>query len=444
MNCEWIITLYEDSKAVTKTMNLSVEDDKNCEMKAINIYDGVKYQVFEGFGGAATEAAAYVWSKMSPSNRDELLEAYFGKDGCNYKFVRLSLDSCDFSIGHYQAVTDANDKEFKSFSLSRDEEYVIPFLRAAEEKLGEKLTILLSPWSPPDFMKTTGERNNGGKLKDECRGAWAEYICLYIKEYIKRGFNVKMLTIQNEPNAKQTWDSCLYNTAEEKAFLKDFLYPAVKRHGLDIEIYIWDHNKELALERTMGIVDEETQGMVDGVAVHWYTGNHFDTLRMIREKYPNLKLVFTEGCVEYSLYSSNTPLDHARMYAFDIIGNLNSGLNLSFDWNIYLDKQGGPNHVRNFCDAPIMCDVEKDTIEYKLSYRYIKHLSAYIMPGAVRIGTSKYSHLIEVTAFKNPDGSIVCVLLNTSNQKLPINIRFNGKVVSPELEGDSIATLVIR
>ncbi len=443
MNCEWICTNFEDNKVLTDTKILEVKNDNNCEMNAVNLYEKIQYQIFEGFGGAATEAAAYTWAQMSPEKQEELLEAYFGKGGCNYKFVRLSLDSCDFSLNHYQAVNDPEDTKFKSFSLERDEKYVIPFLRAAEKKAGEKLNILLSPWSPPAFMKTTGQRNFGGKLKPECRGAWAEYICRYIEEYGKLGFEVKMLTIQNEPNAKQTWDSCLYTGAEEKAFLKEFLYPAIKRHGLDIDLYIWDHNKERALERTLEIVDEQTRSMLKGVAFHWYTGEHFDTLRMIREIYPELKLAFTEGCVEYSRFDSGNRLAHARMYAQDIIGNLNAGMNFSIDWNLYLDQHGGPNHVSNFCDAPIHCNTETGELDYKLSYNYLKHFSKYIQPGSVRIGSSKYTERMEVTAFKNPDGSIACVFLNKGDKTLPLSVRFSGKVLSTELPGDAIATLVI-
>ncbi len=436
-------TAYKKTGIITNEQPLHIKDDINVEMGAVNIYPQVEYQVIDGFGGAATEAAAFTWSKLCEKQRLAVLEECFGKNGCNYRFLRVSIDSCDFSLGHYQAVTDPDDTEFISFSLERDEKYVIPFIKAAEEYLGEKLTILLSPWSPPNFMKDTGKRNEGGKLKPECHKQWAEYICRYIEEYQKRDLNVRMLTLQNEPNACQSWDSCLYKGEEEKIFLRDYMYPALQRHGLDIGLYIWDHNKERAFERTNEIVDDDTLNMINGVAVHWYTGEHFDTLRMIRERYPGLKLVFTEGCVAYNKPGKNNQLEDARMYAHDIIGNLNNGMNLWFDWNLLLDQEGGPNHVQNFCDAPIMCDTDNDEVRYKLSLRYLQHFGKYIHPGAIRIGVSKYTEKLDVTAVKNPDGSIVGIMLNKTARALPVSLRFEGKVAEVKLPANGIGTVVL-
>ncbi len=438
------ITEYIDNKAVTSDKQLSFTKDNNTEMKSINIYPLVTYQPIEGFGGAATEATAYTWSLMDDNGKDELIEAYFGEKGSRYSCLRISLDSCDFSIGHYQAVTDKDDTEFKSFTLERDEKYVIPFIKAAQAKLGKKVDIILSPWSPPDFMKTTGERNNGGQLKPEYSNAWAEYICRYIKEYRQRGFNVTMLTIQNEPNAKQTWDSCLYDGAMEKVFLRDHLHPALKRNGIDIEVYIWDHNKERAYERAVEIIDDTTIEMITGLAFHWYTGEHFDTLRMIKERFPTLKLAFTEGCVEYNRFANNNQLQNARMYAHDIFGDLNNGMNRFFDWNLLLDEQGGPNHVSNFCDAPIMFDRGSKEIRCNLSYRYIWHFSHFLKEGAVRVATSKYTDDLDLTAYKNSDGSVVAVMMNKTDKPIPVSTRIEGQVCNDVLPGNAIATMVIN
>ena len=134
------------------------------ETQVVNVYASVTDQTFFGLGGAATEAAGYTFARMPADRQQELLDCYFGPDGANYQFLRVSLDSCDFSIGHYEAMSDPTDEALTSFSLARDERYVIPLIRAAEKAAGHPLPLMLSPWSPPAFMKDTGARNHGGHL----------------------------------------------------------------------------------------------------------------------------------------------------------------------------------------------------------------------------------------------------------------------------------------
>lgn len=444
MNAKLITTTYKDNIKETIEEKAIFFEDDNVEMRAVNIYPEIEYQVFEGFGGAITEAAGYTFSKMSDGNKKDILDAYFGKGGNCYNIVRTHIDSSDFALGVYSALNDPNDVEFKTFTLERDEKYIMPFLKLAQDASDETFDVLLSPWSPPAFMKTNGKKTEGGKLKPEYRQFWAEYICEYIKQYRGRGFAVKRITIQNEPNAKQTWDSCLYTSEEEKVFLRDFLYPAIVKNKLeDIEINIWDHNKERIFERASEIIDEETNKMVKGIAFHWYTGDHFEAVDLVRQKFPDKKLIFTEGCVEYSRFGGASQLKNAQMYAHDIIGNINAGMNAFIDWNIILDEKGGPNHVENYCDAPIMCDTVNDKVEKKLSYTYIGHLSKYIKPGAKRIAFSKYTDKLEITAMKNPNGDIISILMNKEEEDIPVSVRINGQVSNIIIPSGSIVTAII-
>lgn len=436
-----ITTCYEEKKKETLIKEYAaVPEDVNVENEVVNLYPDIEYQTILGFGGAITEAAGYVFSKLGEENKRKVLELYFGEEGSRYNMVRSHIDSCDFSLGMYAAMEDPKDGEMQSFTLAREEQYILPFLRAAEEKRGETLDIMLSPWSPPAFMKTNEERTNGGKLKPEYRQLWAEYICRYIKEYERKGFRVRRLTIQNEPAAVQTWDSCIYTAEEEKEFIKNALYPALIKHGLsDVKINIWDHNKERVVERARTMIDEDTDEMIDGIAFHWYSGDHFEALAIARELFPEKELIFTEGCVEYSRFDADQ-LHNAQMYAHDIIGNLNGGMTGFVDWNLLLDEKGGPNHVKNYCDAPIMADTLRDQLEVKLSYHYIGHFSRYIKKGAKRIAFTKYTSKLEMTAFKNPDGKIVLVLLNPTENDRTINLRMNGKVIKFEVHRNAIAT----
>lgn len=445
MKIKIVTTTYKKDVKDTFESSLDFGPDNNTEMAAVNIYPEIEYQTFDGFGGAITEAAAFTYSQMSEESKKKMVEAYFGESGTRYNIVRTHIDSCDFSVDMYEAMSDPTDAEFKSFTLERDEKYILPLLDAAEAAAGKKLSVLMSPWSPPAFMKTNGQRTFGGSLNPEYRKFWANYICHYIKEYRAKGYQIDYLTIQNEPNAVQTWDSCTYTGQQEKEFLRDFLYPSIQENDIkDLDVVIWDHNKERVFERACEIIDNETDKMVQGIGFHWYTGDHFDALRLVSEKFPDKKLIFTEGCVEYSRFSESGQLEKAQMYGRDIIGNINAGMNSFIDWNIYLNAQGGPNHVNNFCDAPIMCDTDKDVIEEKLSFDYIKHFSHFIVPGAKRIASTKYTPKLEMTTLKNPDGTIVTVLMNISEEDLEVNIRLTGEVVKITAPAGSITTGLIN
>lgn len=444
MKYRWLQTTYREKKiAQTKGEGVS-RPDEGQENQAVNLYPDFQYQVFEGFGGSMTEAAAYTWHTMSEKTRGELLQACFGAEGLGYNQARMSIDSCDAGLGNYSAMEDEQDKEMKSFSLKRDEKYILPFWEAAQKVSDAPIEVMLSPWSPPPFMKTNGEKNHGGKLKDEYREMWAEYFCRYVEAYREKGVTVKRISIQNEPAAVQIWDSCVYTAGEEKAFLRDYLYPALERHGLtDLEIFIWDHNKERLLERAMETIDQDTDGMIAGIAFHWYSGDHFEALKLAHERYPDKKLLFSEGCVEYSKFAEKDQLADARMYGHDIVGDLNGGACAYISWCLLLNDMGGPNHVNNFVDAPVMYDEKTDSMEKKLSYYYIGHFSRSIVPGSVRIGFSKYTDGLDVTAFLRPDGKIVVVLMNRTEKKMPVFLRLKGEVLPVAVDGDAIMTVWI-
>ena len=419
-------------------------DDTGVEDQVINIYPQIKYQTFEGFGGAITDAAGYVFQQMNDVQQKELLTKYFDPDHMNYVRVRIHMDSCDFSTHLYSAIKDPQDRDLESFDFTDTEKYILPLLEAAQKTAQRPLKIMLSPWSPPAFMKTNGARKNGGSLKREFYPLWAKCICRYIAEFEKRGYEVEQISVQNEPKAVQTWDSCIYTAQEEKIFLRDYVWPSLAEHNLtDIDIYIWDHNKERAFEWAETIIDAETDHMVAGIAFHWYSGDHFEALRMLRERFPKKKLLLSEACIEFSKYSAEDNLANAQKYAHDIIGNLNEGMSVFLDWNLVLDELGGPNHVKNFCDAPYLFDTaQKQLVERELQ-SYIKHFSHYIETGAVRIGVSRYTDKLEITAFQK-NSKIVFVLLNRTQEAIPAFIRLNDTCAGLIAAPNSIATGVVN
>ena len=276
-------------------------DTEGVENQVVNLYPEVSFQIFEGFGGAITDASGYVYSVMNDAQKQQVIQSYFSPDRMGYNRVRIHMDSCDFSTEMYEAMSKPDDWNLETFSFARTEQYILPMLEDAQKAAEKPLKLMMSPWSPPAFMKTNGRRVGGGSLKPEYRALWAEYICRYIEEFQKRGYEVERISIQNEPKAAQTWDSCIYTADEEKVFLRDYLCPAMVRHSLDkIEVFIWDHNKERLYERVRDTVDDTTKDMVAGAAFHWYSGDHFEALDMVRQNYPKLKLITSESCIEYS------------------------------------------------------------------------------------------------------------------------------------------------
>ena len=442
MKMMFISTEHERKKAIRTENEIMFVPDQGEENQLINIYPEMKYQTFEGFGGALTESAGYVFNQMTDAQKEEMICQYFDKEEMGYRMVRIPIDSCDFSLGHYEAAGKEN-KDFSDFQLKRVEENIFPLLNRAEAACGEKLEIMLTPWSPPAYMKTNGDRNGGGKLKEEYKKTWAEYICRYIMEYRRRGYQVKRISLQNEPKAVQTWDSCVYTPLEEKDFLQNYMWPAIQEYGLqDVEIFIWDHNKERAFERACSIIDETTNSMVAGIAFHWYSGDHFETLRMIHEKFPDKKMILSEACIEYSKFDVQDHLKNAQKYAHDMIGNMNNGMTGFYDWNVVLDEAGGPNHVGNFCDAPFLYDTKKGKLEKQNTADYLWHFCHFIKPGAVRIGISVYTDELELSAFLNTDGTIIVVILNRSEHSLPANIRLGEQMARVKVPAASISSAV--
>ena len=405
------------------------------ENKVINLYPELTDQVFEGFGGAMTEAAASTYLQMSDTQKRELLETYFLPERMNYQFVRIHIDSCDFCIGPYEGYTPSGAPDF-----SRMERYILPMLRDAEAVAERKIPVMLSPWSPPAFMKTNGIRQQGGKLKPEYYAAYADYLCRYAKLMIDLGFAVTRMSLQNEPKAVQTWDSCIFTAEEEKVFLRDFLYPALVRYGLtDIEVYLWDHNKERVYEWMRDIIDEETDRMTAGACFHWYSGDHFEALDLCRKQFPDKKLLLSESCIEYRFYDKDDRIGAVQKLSHEMIGDLNHGISAFCDWNLLLDETGGPNYVGNFCLAPFLFDRQTKELIPTILQTYYEIFARAILPGSVRIATTRYSEEVDATAWRRPDGTDVLLVLNRTDREKTVTVR-NG-----DLEADLIlAPLVLE
>lgn len=407
------------------------------------------YQTYFGTGAALTDASAETFAKLPADKQQEILKAYFDKQtGIGYTVARTNINSCDFSSDMYTYVKEG-DSSLASFDISHDRKYKIPFIKAAMTAAGGKLNLFASPWSPPAFMKSNNDMLHGGKLKTEYYNSWAHYYTKFIKEYEKEGIPVWGISVQNEPMATQRWESCIYTAEEERDFLKNHLGPVMHKEGYaDKKIIVWDHNRDLIYQRAQTYFDDpEAAKYAWGIGFHWYedwSGGQpmYENLRRVYEAYPDKHIFFTEGCAESFNASRYKAWALGEEYGRSMINDFNNGMVGFTDWNILLDETGGPNHVQNFCFAPVHADTKTGQLIYTNAYYYIGHFSKFITPGAKRVSSAASRSQLLTTAFRNEDGKLVVVVMNQGSQKFPYFLWIKGKAAEVTALPHSINTFV--
>ncbi len=405
-------------------------------------------QEFIGIGGAITDASAEVFSKLSKDKQQEFLNAYFDDSENNYNIVRTNINSCDFSSSSYTYI-DEGDKDLKTFSIDVDKRFKIPMIKQAIAIIKDDLMFYASPWSPPAFMKSNKNMLRGGTLLPEFNQSWANYYVKFIKAYEQEGIPVWGITIQNEPMATQKWESCLFSAEEERDFLKNFLGPTMEKNGFkDKKIVVWDHNRDLIAHRANTIFeDKKAAKYAWGIGIHWYetwTGAepNFNNLKTVSQTYPDKKILFTEGCQEKFEAKNYQKWSNAERYGNSMINDFNNGVVGWTDWNILLDQNGGPNHVQNFCFAPIHADLSKNELIYTPSYFYIGHFSRFIKKSAKQVTTSSSRSTLESTSFKNPNNQIVTVVMNKTEASIQYKLILNKKEITVKIPAHAIQTIV--
>lgn len=407
------------------------------------------FQTFLGIGGALTDSSAETFAKLPGAKQQEFIDAYFDpQKGIGYTLARTNIHSCDFSSGSYTYVKEG-DKELRTFSVEHDRQFRIPFIKRAMAATRGTMKLFASPWSPPAFMKDNNDMLHGGKLKPDHYQSWANYYPKFIKAYQQEGIPVWGITIQNEPMATQRWESCIYSAEAERDFLKNFLGPTMKRAGLaDKKIIVWDHNRDLIYQRVVTLLgDPEAAKYVWGIGYHWYepwSGGEamYENVELVRDAFPGKHLIFTEGCADSFEMRRIHDWKLGELYGRSMINDFNSGTVGWTDWNVLLDETGGPNHVKNFCFAPIHADTRTGELIYTNSYYYIGHFSKFIRAGAKRVASSPSRSSLISTAFVNPDGKTSVVVMNAGDKKVSYFLWVDGQAAEVSSPPRSIQTLV--
>ena len=404
------------------------------EMEVIQVYPDIERQEWLGMGAALTQSSNTNYLKLTSEKQKELLDCYFSIEGLNYDYIRLPIGSCDFSPISYSYV---NKKDGSDFSLEKDEEFLFPMLYQVRDY--KQLTYLSVPWSPPSIWKRKKKLYQGDSLKKEYYSNYARYLIRYIQEMKERGIDIAYMSMQNEPFASQTWESCEWTIEEQKEFIQDYFIPELSHHKLETKLLLWDHNKEDLYRITKELYNNQEE--VAGVCFHWYSGGHYEQLSLIHEKYPHLLLIESEMCCGYSSYLEEEWSKDASYYIKEIINNIHHGMNLWFDWNLLLDYYGGPNHKNNYCKSPIILNEEGNDYIKTPIYYFLKHLSVIPTPSKV-VFTSSFTDDLLCVAMKNDDNLYV-VIYNQGSEAKKYHLVFDRQFIDDELEEHSVVTYIL-
>ncbi len=448
INADVYVTSKATNDRIAKKESLTFEDlEQPEEHTATIILDKDKtFQSIVGFGGALTDASAETFYKLPAESQREILTSFFDRENGNgYSLCRTSIHSCDFSSASYTYAETPGDTSLSRFSIAHDLKFRVPFIKAAFQKAGNDLQLFASPWSPPAWMKTNNDMLHGGKLRPEFNQTWADYFVRFVQEYEKAGVPIWGLTLQNEPMAAQKWESCIFTADDERGFVKSYLGPTLERSGLSrLKLMIWDHNRGIMYQRAKVVYDDPAASKyVWGCGFHWYVGDHFENVRLVHDAYPNKALLFTEATDSEFDAGILKEWKWGEICARSMIMDLNNGASGWVGWNIILDEQGGPNHVGNFCTAPIICDTKTGALTYMNTFYYIGHFSKFIRPGAKRIICSSNSDDLLTTAFLNADGKIAVVVVNQTENEIMFYTWIENRAVKTNSPAHSIMTLVL-
>ncbi|XP_017280474.1 lysosomal acid glucosylceramidase [Kryptolebias marmoratus] len=399
-----------------------------------------KYQRIRGFGGAMTDAAAINILSLSAGAQEQLLRQYFSSEGIGYSVVRVPMASCDFSTRLYTYADAPGDYDLDNFMLApEDTNMKIPLLQRAGAMSPRPLSLLASAWSAPAWMKTNGALTGKGSLKGQPGGkehkAWARYYVRFLEEYAKYNLTFWALTTGNEPTAGRmtnySFQALGFTPEEQRDWVALDLGPALHASSHPrTHVLILDDNRLLLPYWAKVVLGDVHAGRyIHGVAVHWYMDSFIPagiSLGTTHRLYPEYYLFGTEACAGWSPADRGVKLgswERAEQYAHDIIEDLNHYVVGWTDWNLALDRTGGPNWVKNFVDSPVIVDVERDIFYKQPTFYSVAHFSKFLWAESQRVGVSASGATpLEFTAFVRPDASAVLIVLNRSSAEIQFEV----------------------
>ncbi|MEM7680496.1 MAG: glycoside hydrolase family 30 beta sandwich domain-containing protein [Planctomycetota bacterium] len=396
----------------------------------INVDPATTYQTMTGFGASMSESSAWlITERMNQAQRDALMTDLFDADqGIGINYLRVPMGASDFALSPYtynDQPGNQPDIDQSDFSLARDDAYVVPALQAATA-VNPDLLLMGTPWSPPAWMKDSGQLN-GGTLLPQYYDSYAQYFVKFVEGYEARGLNVHAITTQNEPLFEPSnYPSSGMSSAQQAAFIGDALGPAFDAAGIDTKIIAFDHNW-IDWQYPVDVLnDPEANQYTAGAAFHGYAGN-VDQQSLFRNAHPDREVHYTE--ITGGDFAPNFGDNLLYSFTESIIGATRNWATTSLYWNVALNEDGGPRLFpgSDCCRGMVTIDDDTGLVTFNEEYYAYAHASKFVQRGAVRIASDSFDNVFESVAFENPDGSRVLIGVNLGGVGRNIDVVVDGE-----------------
>ena len=435
-------TTVDQAKLLAKQPDVAIHALKTSAGPVITVDPSQTFQTMVGFGAAMTDASAYVLNHdLTPAQRDTVMADLFAPGSLHLSFMRLTIGASDFSSEDYSyddMPKDQSDPKLEHFSIAKAQTDVIPSVKAAL-KLNPDLKIMASPWSAPGWMKTSDNLTGGG-MRTDAYGPFAAYMVRYVQAMQAENIPVSILTLQNEPGFEpKNYPGELLPPEQRAHIIGGYLGPAIKAAGLNTQILDYDHNWDRAESPTFALSDATANPYIAGVAWHCYGGD-VAAQSQVHDAFPGKDAYFTE--------CSGGDWTGTWAQSFDgqvkdlIIGTTRNWAKGVLLWNLALDENKGP-HLGgcDTCRGIITVNSKTGVVTKNLDYYALGHASRFVVPGAVRIASTEAGGVVDA-AFKNPDGSLVLIALNTNKDTTSFTISSSGTGFAYTLPAGAVATFV--
>lgn len=397
------------------------------------------FQSIDGFGYSLTGGSAYVINRLSAATRTSLLQELFGtgENSIGVSYLRISIGASDLNAAVFSyddMPAGQTDVNLNNFSLSQDTLDLIPVLKQILT-INPNIKILGSPWSPPLWMKDNGN-SIGGSLQTQYYEAYARYFVKYIQQMQANGITIHAITPQNEPLYGGNNPSMVMTAQQQADFIKNNLGPAFQTAGITTKIILYDHNCDRPDYPIAILNDAAAKPFVDGSAFHLYGGD-ISALSTVHDAFPDKNLYFTEQWTGAKESFNDNLKWHVKNV---IIGTVRNWGKVALEWNLANDGNYSP-HTPGGCTECKGAITLDGAVNRNVSYYIVGHVSKFVPPGSVRIGSNIVGNLYNA-AFKTPGGKKVLIVENDGTAETNFNIRFKGQWATATLAAGAVGTYV--
>lgn len=431
-----VFTTSENKKLAPTGTVIFRDDIKARPGHTIELLPDHTFQSILGFGGAFTDAACNVFSRMPAGLRKRLFHELFEELRLNT--CRTTIGASDYSTEAYTYDESSEpDPQLEHFSIAHDRKWVLPMLRQAL-KVNPDLFLFSSPWTPPGWMKPTNSMF-GGNMARRYMDAYARYFVKFIAAYKKAGVSIRAVTVQNEVDTDQggAMPQCSWPQEYEVDFVRYFLGPALAKHAPDVLIWCIDHNPNLWGRALSSLEAPDFRRFVDGIAWHTYGGDQW-RISYVHDAVPDVSAYWTEGGPDVT--DPNYARDWAR-WGRSFTQSLRNRCRSLTVWNLALDENGHPNIGPFPCGGLVTVNSRTHAVTRSGQFYALAQFSKHVRRGATVFESLSALANVDHVAFCNPDGERVLVVTN-SGEARTVSVRLGGKVADIGLEANSISTLV--